>query len=101
MDSEITVQKLERAARELLERDGVRGGLNLREVADHDGVDRGLVCHCFGSRQDLLRSALRRNPSLSAPHRTGCGSTPTSRSDGSSTATDTGSVSRSCYGSAD
>lgn len=69
MDSEITVQKLERAARELLERDGVLGGLNLREVADHDRVDRGLVCHYFGSRQDLLRSALRRNPSLSAPDR--------------------------------
>ncbi|MFB8271688.1 TetR/AcrR family transcriptional regulator [Streptomyces sp. NPDC055955] len=61
MDSELTAQTLERAARELLERDGVLGGLNLREVADHAGVNRGLVYHYFGSRRDLLRSALRRN----------------------------------------
>jgi AcrR family transcriptional regulator len=55
MDSELTAQTLERAARELLERNGVLGGLNLREVADHAGVNRGLVYHCFGSRRDLLR----------------------------------------------
>jgi AcrR family transcriptional regulator len=55
MDGELTAQTLERAARELLERDGVLGGLNLREVADHAGVNRGLVYHCFGSRRDLLR----------------------------------------------
>ncbi|MFF1359129.1 TetR/AcrR family transcriptional regulator [Streptomyces sp. NPDC058297] len=61
MDSELTAQTLERAARELLERDGVLGGLNLREVADRAGVNRGLVYHYFGSRRDLLRSALRRN----------------------------------------
>ncbi|MGI5472857.1 TetR/AcrR family transcriptional regulator [Streptomyces sp. CA-132043] len=61
MDAELTAQTLERAALELLERDGVLGGLNLREVADHAGVNRGLVYHYFGSRRDLLRSALRRN----------------------------------------
>ena len=61
MDSELTAQTLERAALDLLERDGVLGGLNLREVADHAGVNRGLVYHYFGSRRDLLRSALRRN----------------------------------------
>ncbi|MDI3386232.1 helix-turn-helix domain-containing protein [Streptomyces sp. B-S-A8] len=61
MDSELTAQTIERAAIELLERDGVLGGLNLREVADHAGVNRGLVYHYFGSRRELLRSALRRN----------------------------------------
>ncbi|WP_157847647.1 TetR/AcrR family transcriptional regulator [Streptomyces violens] len=61
MDSELTAKTLERAALDLLERDGVLGGLNLREVADRAGVNRGLVYHYFGSRRDLLRSALRRN----------------------------------------
>lgn len=61
MDSEQTAKTLERAALDLLERDGVLGGLNLREVADHAGVNRGLVYHYFGSRRDLLRSALRRD----------------------------------------
>ncbi|MER7877652.1 helix-turn-helix domain-containing protein [Streptomyces solisilvae] len=60
-DAEVTAQTLERAALELLQRDGVLGGLNLREVADQAGVNRGLVYHYFGSRRDLLRSALRRN----------------------------------------
>ncbi|MFE5025744.1 TetR/AcrR family transcriptional regulator [Streptomyces sp. NPDC056656] len=76
------------------------GGSNLREVGGA-GVNRGLVYHYFGSRRDLLSSALRRNPGLSAPHWTGCGSTPTSRSGGSSTATDIGYVSGGCQGSAD
>lgn len=61
MDSEQTAKTLERAALDLIERDGVLGGLNLREVADHAGVNRGLVYHYFGSRRDLLRSALRRS----------------------------------------
>lgn len=43
----------------LIERDGVLAGLNLREVADEAGVNRGLVYHYFGSRRDLLRAALR------------------------------------------
>lgn len=60
MDSDATAQLLERAALTLLERDGVLAGLNLREVADLAGVNRGLVYHYFGSRQDLLRAALRR-----------------------------------------
>ncbi|MHB1854618.1 MAG: TetR family transcriptional regulator, partial [Acidimicrobiales bacterium] len=33
---------------------------NLREVAAQAGVNRGLVYHYFGSRQRLLRAALRR-----------------------------------------
>ncbi|MGX1668141.1 TetR/AcrR family transcriptional regulator [Streptomyces sp. NPDC055400] len=60
MDSEITGQMLERAALELIERDGVLAGLNLREVADRAGVNRGLVYHYYGSRRDLLRAALAR-----------------------------------------
>ena len=36
-------------------------GLNLREVADEAGVNRGLVYHYFGTRRDLLRAALRRD----------------------------------------
>ncbi|HEX8804723.1 MAG TPA: helix-turn-helix domain-containing protein, partial [Acidimicrobiales bacterium] len=57
-DRAATEAALERAALELLERDGVLGGLNLREVADEAGVNRGLVYHYFGSRRDLLRAAL-------------------------------------------
>jgi len=44
----------------LLRRDGVLAGLNLREVADEAGVNRGLVYHYYGSRGKLLRRALRR-----------------------------------------
>lgn len=53
-----TEAALQRAALTLLERNGVLAGLNLREVADAAGVNRGLVYHYFGSRQDLLRAAL-------------------------------------------
>lgn len=60
MDAEATSRLLEQAALELIERDGVLAGLNLREVADRAGVNRGLVYHYFGSRRDLLRSALTR-----------------------------------------
>lgn len=52
---------LETAALRLLQQNGVLAGLNLREVADEAGVNRGLVYHYFGSRQALLRSALRRD----------------------------------------
>ncbi len=45
----------------LLERHGVLAGLNLRQVAEEAGVNRGLVYHYFGSRRDLLRAALRAN----------------------------------------
>ncbi|WP_029089370.1 TetR/AcrR family transcriptional regulator [Brevibacterium album] len=54
-------RKLEQAALQLLKQDGVLAGLNLREVADLAGINRGLVYHYFGSRGELLRSALRRN----------------------------------------
>lgn len=55
-----TEAALEEAAVALLRRDGVLAGLNLREVADEAGVNRGLVYHYFGSRGNLLRKALRR-----------------------------------------
>ena len=57
-DRAATEAALERAALRLLERNGVLAGLNLREVADEAGVNRGLVYHYFGSRRDLLRAAL-------------------------------------------
>lgn len=60
VDGEATAKALEDAALELVDRDGVLTGLNLREVADHAGVNRGLIYHYFGSRRDLLRSALKR-----------------------------------------
>lgn len=50
---------MEEAALSLLQRDGILAGLNLREVADEAGVNRGLVYHYFGSRGKLLRQALR------------------------------------------
>jgi AcrR family transcriptional regulator len=56
-----TEAALQTAALDLLERNGVLAGLNLREVADEAGVNRGLVYHYFGTRRDLLRSALRRD----------------------------------------
>lgn len=56
-----TEAQLEAAALTLLQRDGVLAGLNLREVADEAGVNRGLVYHYFGSRRALLRAALRKN----------------------------------------
>lgn len=55
-----TEEALEQAALALLHRDGVLAGLNLQEVADTAGVNRGLVYHYYGSRGTLLRRALRR-----------------------------------------
>jgi AcrR family transcriptional regulator len=56
-----TEAALQRAALLLLERNGILAGLNLRQVAEEAGVNRGLVYHYFGSRRDLLRAALRSN----------------------------------------
>src|SRR5262245_36628667 len=58
-DRAATEQALQKAALALLERNGVLAGLNLREVAEEAGVNRGLVYHYFGSRRALLRAALR------------------------------------------
>lgn len=51
---------LERAAVTLIDEQGILAGLNLRKVAERAGVHRGLVYHHFGSRRELLLSALRR-----------------------------------------
>jgi AcrR family transcriptional regulator len=56
-----TEAALEESAVRLLERNGVLAGLNLREVADDAGVNRGLVYQYFGSRRELLRAALKRD----------------------------------------
>ncbi|MFC0082758.1 TetR/AcrR family transcriptional regulator [Aciditerrimonas ferrireducens] len=56
-----TEAALEDAALTLLRRDGVLAGVNLREVADAAGVNRGLVYHYYGSRGKLLRAALARH----------------------------------------
>ena len=53
--------RLEQAALDLLEEGGVLAGLNLREVADRANVNRGLVYHHFGSKEELLKSALRKD----------------------------------------
>lgn len=47
-------------ALEMIQRNGVLGGLNLREVAEAAGVNRGNIYHYFGSRQELLRAAINR-----------------------------------------
>ncbi len=48
------------AALDLIRRKGVLAGLNLREVADRAGVNRGNIYHYFGSRRELLRAAITR-----------------------------------------
>lgn len=60
-DRATTEALLEVAAMKLLNEKGILAGLNLREVADEAGVNRGLVYHYFGGGRDLLRSALRKD----------------------------------------
>ena len=55
-----TEQKLIEVALKLLKDKGILAGLNLREVADGAGVNRGNIYHYFGSRQELLRAAINR-----------------------------------------
>ena len=55
-----TEQKLIEVALKLLRDKGILAGLNLREVADGAGVNRGNIYHYFGSRQELLRAAINR-----------------------------------------
>lgn len=55
-----TEQRLETAALKLLWSEGVLAGLNLRSAAENAGVNRGSVYHYFGSRRQLLKSALLR-----------------------------------------
>lgn len=56
---ETAERALQSAALRLLRRDGVLAGLNMQEVADEASVNRGLIHRWFGSRQALLRAALR------------------------------------------
>lgn len=55
-----TEQLLIDAAVNLLRERGVLAGVNLREIADRADVHRALVYHYFGSRQELLRAAAKR-----------------------------------------
>jgi AcrR family transcriptional regulator len=55
-----TERRLIRVALDLIRRNGVLAGLNLREVADGAGVNRGNIYHYFGSRRELLRAAITR-----------------------------------------
>ena len=55
-----TERRLIDSALDLIQRNGVLAGLNLREVADGAGVNRGNIYHYFGSRRDLLRAAINR-----------------------------------------
>lgn len=55
-----TERRLIEAALELIKRNGILAGLNLREVAAAAGVNRGNIYHYFGSRQELLREAIAR-----------------------------------------
>lgn len=59
-DRAATEQRLIEAALELIRKNGVLAGLNLREVAAAAGVNRGNIYHYFGSRQELLRTAINR-----------------------------------------
>ena len=69
-----TERRLIDVALDLIRRNGVLAGLNLREVADGAGVNRGNIYHYFGSRRELLRAAITRRfeavaESLSADRR--------------------------------
>ena len=55
-----TEQRLIDVALELIRDNGVLAGLNLRQVAEGAGVNRGNIYHYFGSRQELLRAAINR-----------------------------------------
>jgi len=55
-----TERRLIDVALDLIQRNGVLAGLNLREVADGAGVNRGNIYHYFGSRRELLRAAITR-----------------------------------------
>ncbi len=53
-----TERKLIDVALDHIRQKGVLAGLNLREVAEGAGVNRGNIYHYFGSRQELLRAAI-------------------------------------------
>jgi AcrR family transcriptional regulator len=55
-----TERRLIDVALALIRDNGVLAGLNLRQVAEGAGVNRGNIYHYFGSRQELLRAAINR-----------------------------------------
>ncbi|MBW2315403.1 MAG: TetR/AcrR family transcriptional regulator [Deltaproteobacteria bacterium] len=55
-----TERRLIDVALDLILNKGVLAGLNLREVAEGAGVNRGNIYHYFGSRRELLRAAIAR-----------------------------------------
>ena len=59
-DRSDTEQKLIDVALEQIRSNGILAGLNLREVAEGAGVNRGNIYHYFGSRRELLRTAINR-----------------------------------------
>lgn len=54
-----TEGRLLQSALRILQRDGVLAGLNLADVAEEAGVNRGLIYMYFGSRQELIRAAIK------------------------------------------
>lgn len=58
---EETEQRMLDVALAKIRRDGILTGLNLADVADEAGVNRGLIYQYFGSRQQLLRAAIERS----------------------------------------
>jgi len=63
-----TERRLIDVALDLLLNKGVLAGLNLREVAEGAGVNRGNIYHYFGSRRELLRAAINRRFEAMAEH---------------------------------
>ena len=57
---EETERRLIDVALDLIRKNGVLAGLNLKEVAEGAGVNRGNIYRYFGSRQELLRAAINR-----------------------------------------
>ncbi len=55
-----TEARLTDAALRLLTRDGVLGGLSVREIAQEAGVNHGQIYQYFGTREALLRAAVLR-----------------------------------------
>ena len=63
-----TERRLIDVALDLIRRNGVLSGLNLREVADGAGVTRANIYHYFGTRRELLRAAINRRFEAVAEH---------------------------------
>lgn len=58
-DARSAEERLKQAAMVLIERDGILSGMRLSQLAADAGVNRALAYRYFGSRQQLLREALK------------------------------------------